>query len=168
MAGPEIHSPEIRIFVDGDACPVKDEVYRVARRHGCPVRIVANAWIAVPRDPLFELVRVDGGFDAADDWIAGQAGPRDIVVTADIPLAARCIAAGAATLGPTGRPFTADSIGMALAGRAIAEHRRAMGEQTGGPAPFRPADRSRFLSALHETVLRLLRPAPAAAPRGAA
>jgi len=144
----------MEIFVDADACPVKEEVYRVARRYGLKVRVVANAFIALPADPLIERVFVDAGPDKADDWIADHAGAGDVVITADIPLAQRALAAGAAAISPTGRAFTADSIGAALASRAIAEHIRSTGGLTGGPAPFRPADRSRFLQALDEAIQR--------------
>jgi hypothetical protein len=144
----------MEIFVDADACPVKEEVYRVARRYGLKVRVVANAFIALPADPLIERVFVDAGPDKADDWIADHAGAGDVVITADIPLARRALAAGAAAISPTGRAFTADSIGAALASRAIAEHIRSTGGLTGGPAPFRPADRSRFLQALDEAIQR--------------
>jgi uncharacterized protein YaiI (UPF0178 family) len=143
-----------RIFVDADACPVKDEVYKVARRYGLEVTVVANAYLAVPSDPLIERVIVDAGPDVADDWIAEHAGAGDIVVTADIPLASRCLALRAQPIGPTGRRFTEDSIGAALASRGIGEHLRSIGEITRGPPPFRPADRSRFLSALDEAVHR--------------
>jgi uncharacterized protein YaiI (UPF0178 family) len=151
-----------RIFIDADACPVKDEVYRVAGRYGLPVSVVSNAWIRIPSDPLLESIVVDAGPDVADDWIAERAGPGDIVITADIPLAARCLAAGAQALTSTGRPFTPDNIGGALAGRAVGEHLRSMGEITGGPKAFGPADRSRFLSALDEAVNRAKRAKAAA------
>ena len=154
-----------RLYVDADACPVKEEVYRVARRYGLPVSVVANAWIRVPAEPLIEPVVVDAGPDVADDWIAERAGAGDIVVTADIPLAARCLPAGAQVIAPNGRPFTPDSIGSAMAGRAVGEHLRSMGEITGGPKPFAPADRSRFLSALDEAVQRARRARPPAASR---
>jgi uncharacterized protein YaiI (UPF0178 family) len=147
----------IRIFVDADACPVKDEVYKVARRYGLPVFVVANAFLMVPKDPLIERVVVEAGPDVADDWIAERAGPRDLVVTSDIPLASRSLRAGAQVIGPTGRRFTEDMIGSALAQREIGEHLRSMGETTRGPAPFQPADRSRFLSALDEAVQRARR-----------
>ena len=147
----------IEIFVDADACPVKGEIYRVAERYGIKVFVVANALLAVPRNPLVERVIVDGGFDAADDWIAGKVGPRAIVVTSDIPLAHRCLAAGATVIGATGRPFTKDSIGMAMASRSLMSDLRAMGEAAGGPKPMQPKDRSRFLSALDEAVNRLKR-----------
>jgi uncharacterized protein YaiI (UPF0178 family) len=146
------------LYIDADACPVKEEVYRVARRYGLKVYVVANAYIATPlRDPLIERVVVDAGPDIADDWIAERARGGDIVVTADIPLADRCIKAGAAVLRPNGKVFDASSIGMALAGREIGEHLRSFGEITGGPKPFGPQDRSRFLSALDEAVQRARR-----------
>jgi uncharacterized protein len=146
-----------RIFVDADACPVKDEVYKVGRRYQLEVVVVAASFLMVPKEPRIERVIVDAGPDAADDWIAEQARAGDIVVTHDIPLASRCLAAGALVLGPTGRVFTTDSIGQALAGRAIGEHLRSMGEVTRGPSPFGPKDRSRFLSALDEAVHRARR-----------
>lgn len=150
---------DIAIFVDADACPVKEETYRVARRYGIKVFVVANGAVNVPREKLIERVLVDGGFDAADDWIAERAGARAIVVTADIPLADRCLKSGAAAISPAGRPFTRSSIGMAMASRELMTHLRAMGEATGGPKPMAPRDRSRFLSALDETVVRLRRAA---------
>ncbi|HTK34493.1 MAG TPA: YaiI/YqxD family protein [Caulobacteraceae bacterium] len=150
-------NPSPRIFVDADACPVKDEVYKVAQRYGLPVTVVANAFLMVPKHPLIERVMVDAGPDVADDWIADNAGAGDIVVTADIPLASRCLAVGAQPIGPTGRRFTVDSIGAALAGRGIGEHLRSMGETTRGPVPFQASDRSRFLSALDEAVHRARR-----------
>ncbi|MCL4690920.1 MAG: YaiI/YqxD family protein [Candidatus Hydrogenedentes bacterium] len=140
------------IFVDADGCPVKDEVYRVAKRYGLRVVLVANAWIRVPEEDGIELVVVDDGFDAADDWIVEHVRERDIVVTADIPLAARCLKQGAAALGPKGRVFTEASIGDALATREILSHMREHGTMTGGPAPFAKADRSRFLQRLDELV----------------
>ncbi len=147
------------IFVDADACPVKEEVYRVARRYGLPVSVVANAWINTPREPLIERVVVEEGPDVADDWIAARAGPADVVVTQDIPLADRCLKAGAQVIGSNGRRFTADSIGSALASRMVGEHLRSVGEITSGPKPFSPADRSRFLQALDEAVVRARRAA---------
>lgn len=146
-----------RIFVDADACPVKDEVYRVAARYGIVVHVVSNSAIRVPRDPLIERVVVGSGFDAADDWIAERAGPSDIVVTSDIPLAARCLNSGAQVIGPTGKPFTGNSIGMALAMRDLMGDLRAMGNVGGGPRPFSPRDRSAFLSALDQAITRLRR-----------
>ena len=141
----------LTIYVDADACPVKDEVYRVARRYALPVKVVANAPLRVPADPLVELV-VRPGFGAADDWIAEQAGPGDVVVTADIPLAARCLAKGARVLSPKGQPFTDNDIGAALAMRDLMDELRQGGAVTGGPAPMTAKDRSRFLSKLDEAV----------------
>ncbi|TMQ32769.1 MAG: YaiI/YqxD family protein [Planctomycetota bacterium] len=141
----------LTIYVDADACPVKDEVYRVARRYGMHVAIVANATLRVPADALIELV-VRPGFGAADDWIAEQTGPGDIVITADIPLAARCLAKEARVLDPKGRPLTNRDIGSALATRELMDELRQGGMLTGGPAPMTPKDRSRFLSKLDEAV----------------
>jgi uncharacterized protein YaiI (UPF0178 family) len=141
----------LTIYVDADACPVKDEVYKVARRYGMHVAVVANATLRVPIDPLIELV-VRTGFGAADDWIANQAGIGDIVVTTDIPLAARCLANEALVLDPRGRPFTDNDIGSALAMRDLMDTLRQGGAMTGGPAAMTPKDRSRFLSKLDETV----------------
>ena len=140
------------IYVDADACPVKDEVYRVARRYAIKVFVVANSSLFVPREELVELVVVPGGFDAADDWIAERAAVGDIVVTADIPLAGRCLRQGARVLGPKGREFTEDSMGNDLATRGLLEMLRQSGEFGGGPAPFTKVDRSRFLSKLDEAV----------------
>jgi uncharacterized protein YaiI (UPF0178 family) len=145
------------IYVDADACPVKDEVYKVAARCRLPVFVVCNSWIRTPGPPAVTLVVVDAGPDVADDWIAERAGRGDIVVTADIPLAGRALAAGAQALHPAGRPFTGDNIGGALASRAIGEHLRSMGEITGGPKPFSQADRSQFLQALDAAVVRARR-----------
>jgi uncharacterized protein YaiI (UPF0178 family) len=136
---------------------VKDEVYKVAWRHGVAVAVVSNARIRVPDHPLIERVVVSDSFDAADDWIAAAAGPETIVVTADILLADRALKAGAMVLAPTGKPFTTSSIGAAIATRAIMADLRAGGDQLGGPAPFAKADRSRFLQALDEAVVRLKR-----------
>jgi uncharacterized protein YaiI (UPF0178 family) len=144
----------MRIFIDADACPVKDEVYKVAARYGLKTFVVANGFIRTPLSPAIEFVMVDAGPDIADDWIADQAQPGDIVVTNDIPLADRALKKDAAAIAPNGRAFTADSIGQALAGRAIGEHIRSTGEITGGPRAFQPADRSRFLQALDEAVNR--------------
>jgi uncharacterized protein YaiI (UPF0178 family) len=149
--------PQIRIYIDADACPVKTEIYRVAERYGLPVYVVANTYIAVPRDRRIERVVVGDGFDAADDWIAAQAGSGDIVVTSDIPLADRCLKAGAAVIGPNGVPFTTSSIGMAMASRALLADLRAMGEARGGPRPMTARDRSRFLSALDAAIQQLRR-----------
>jgi uncharacterized protein YaiI (UPF0178 family) len=146
------------ILVDADACPVKDEIYKVAWRHEIPVRIVSNSWLRVPEHPLIERVVVSDGFDAADDWIAERADAASVVVTGDILLADRCLKAGAAVIAPNGRPFTAASIGAAIATRAIMADLRAGADGiTGGPAPFAKADRSRFLSALDEALVRLKR-----------
>ena len=148
---------QLRILVDADACPVKDEVYRVAFRRGVAVRVVSNMRIRIPDHPLVERIVVSGGFDAADDWIAEEAGPGDVVVTADILLADRCLKAGATVLAPTGKPFTNASIGSAIAVRAIMADLRVGGDVIGGPAPFAKADRSRFLQALDEALGRLAR-----------
>jgi hypothetical protein len=147
------------IYVDADACPVKDEVYRVADRTALPVVVVSNAFIRVPEDPLITLTVVQQGPDAADDWIAERARRGDVVVTADIPLADRALKRGAEAIHPDGRAFTADNIGTALASRAIGEHLRSMGEATRGPKPFTPADRSRFLQALDAAIRRARRAA---------
>ena len=141
-----------RIYVDADACPVKDEIYRVAIRHGLPVSVVAGNFIRVPQDPLIERVAAGSGMDAADDWIAERAGKGDIVVTADIPLAARCLKSGAHVIGPTGKPFTPAGIGMALAMRDLSRHLRETGESKGYNAAFTRQDRSRFLQALEGAV----------------
>ncbi len=148
------------VYVDGDACPVKEEVYRVAGRYGLPVRVVCNSWIRTPPRSTVTLVVVEPGPDVADDWIAERAGAGDLVITADTPLASRALAAGAQALHPAGRPFTSDNIGAALASRGIGEHLRSMGETTGGPRPFAPADRSRFLQALDAAVVKARRSAP--------
>ena len=147
----------IRILVDADACPVKDEIYKVAYRRQVAVRVVSNARLRVPDHPLIERVVVSDAFDAADDWIAGAADARAVVITADILLADRCLKAGAIVLGPTGKPFTPASIGAAIATRAIMADLRAGGDQLGGPAAFKQADRSRFLQALDEALVRLER-----------
>ncbi len=146
-----------RILVDADACPVKDEIYKVAWRLEVPVTIVSNSHLRVPLHPLIDRVVVSDGFDAADDWIAERAGPGALVVTADILLADRCLKAGAAVLAPNGKPFTISSIGAAIATRAIMADLRAGGDQLGGPAAFSKTDRSRFLSALDETIGRMKR-----------
>lgn len=147
----------LRILVDADACPVKDEVYRVAFRRNVPVTVVSNQRIRVPEHPLVERVVVSGAFDAADDWIAERADAGAVVITADILLADRCLKAGATVIGNTGRLFTTASIGAAIATRAIMADLRAGGDQLGGPAPFAKADRSRFLQALDEALARLER-----------
>lgn len=147
----------ITLVIDADACPVKDESYRVAARHGIRTLVVANSYLNVPHDPLIERVVVGAGLDAADDWIAARAGPGVIVVTADVPLAHRCVRAGATVIAPNGRPFTEASIGMALATRDLMADLRAAGALTGGPRPFSARDRSGFLSALDLAVTRLKR-----------
>ena len=147
----------IEIYVDADACPVKSEVYRVAERHGLKVLVVSNSPIAVPRDPLVERVVVGDAMDAADDWIASRAGPGDIVITADVPLASRGVKAGAVVIAPNGKMFDQDSIGMALATRNLLHELRSAGEITGGPKSFSSRDRSQFLSALDLAVVRLKR-----------
>jgi uncharacterized protein YaiI (UPF0178 family) len=138
------------IYVDGDACPVKEEVYRVARRHGVKVFVVANSSMRVPTEELIELVVVKGGFDVADDWIVERIVEGDLAITTDIPLADRCLRKGARVLGPKGQPFTEDSIGEALATRALMDMLRQGGVIGGGPAPFAKEDRSRFLAKLDE------------------
>ena len=147
-----------RILVDADACPVKDEVYKVAWRREVPVKVVSNSRIRVPDHPLVERVLVSDRFDAADDWIAEQADAKTVVITGDILLADRCLKAGAIVIGPNGKPFTTASIGGAIATRAImADLRVAADGLTGGPAPFAKADRSRFLQALDKALVRLAR-----------
>lgn len=146
----------LHIFVDADACPVKQEVYRVARRYHLAVTLVANAWMRVPDESRITLQVVTDGFDAADNWIAAQVQPGDIVVTADIPLADRCISKGARVLGPTGKPFTDDNIGIAVAGRNLLAELRGAGEITGGPPPLTQRDRSRFLQQL-DTLIHAIR-----------
>jgi uncharacterized protein len=144
---------ELQILVDADACPVKDEVYKVAWRRGVAVRVVSNAYLRVPQHPLVERIVVSDKFDAADDWIAEHAGARAIVITGDILLADRCLKAGATVIGHNGKPFTDASIGGAIATRAIMADLRAGGDAVGGPAPFAKADRSRFLQALDEALV---------------
>jgi uncharacterized protein len=145
----------LRILVDADACPVKDEIYKVAWRRGVPVTVVSNQRIRVPEHELIERVVVSDAFDAADDWIVEQADARTVVVTGDILLADRCLKKGATVIGPNGKPFTAASIGGAIATRAIMADLRSGAGVTGGPAPFAKADRSRFLQALDEALARL-------------
>ncbi|QDL97035.1 YaiI/YqxD family protein [Rhodopseudomonas palustris] len=146
-----------RIYVDADACPVKDEVYKVAERHHVPVTVVAGGFIRVPQHPLIERVAAGSGMDAADDWIAERVKPGDIVVTADVPLASRCVKAGAEVLAPNGKPFSEQSIGMTLAVRNLMTDLRSTGEITGGPRAFSPRDRSTFLSALDSAIRRIAR-----------
>jgi uncharacterized protein YaiI (UPF0178 family) len=147
----------IRIYVDADACPVKDEIYRVAIRHCVPVSVVAGQLIRVPPDPLIERIAAGSGMDATDDWIAARAGKGDIVITADIPLASRCVKSGADVIAPSDKPFTEDSIGMTLAVRNLMTDLRSSGEITGGPKSFAPRDRSAFLATLDQTIRRIQR-----------
>jgi uncharacterized protein YaiI (UPF0178 family) len=147
----------VQILVDADACPLKEEVYRVAFRREVPVRVVSNARIRVPDHPLIERVVVSDKFDAADDWIESQTDAKTVVITGDILLADRCLKKGATVIGHNGKPFTAASIGGAIATRAIMADLRAGAGVTGGPAPFAKADRSRFLQALDEALVRLIK-----------
>ncbi|WP_428394852.1 YaiI/YqxD family protein [Lichenicoccus sp.] len=155
------------IYVDADACPVKDEIYRVATRYQVRVVVVSNSLIAIPAAPLIERMVVGSGPDVADGWIAERAGAGDIVVTADVPLAARCVKGGAIALAPTGRLFDQDAIGMALATRNLMDGLRSAGQVTSGPRPFSGKDRSIFLSALDLAVNRARRAAPAPIPGAA-
>ena len=148
------------IYVDADACPVKEEIYKVARRIGLDVHVVANSFIRTPLDPRISFVLVEAGADAADDWIAERAGRGDVVVTNDIPLASRALEKGAEAISPTAKVFTPDMIGSALATRGLMEHLRSFGEITSGPKPFSQKDRSAFLSALDAAVLRARRKTP--------
>jgi uncharacterized protein YaiI (UPF0178 family) len=152
----------ITIYIDADACPVKQEIYRVAERHllkgaALKVLVVSNSPIAVPREEFIERVVVGAGMDEADNWIAERAGASDIVITADVPLASRCVKAGAAVIAPNGRAFTEDSMGMTLATRNLMDSLRSAGAITGGPKPFSARDRSSFLSALDQALVRLER-----------
>lgn len=147
----------MRIFIDADGCPVKEEVYRVAIRYGLDVALVANSWMRAPAGAKIEMIVVDGQFDAADDWIVEHAGENDVVITADIPLASRCLKEKARALGPTGREFTEENIGEALATRELMSHLRDLGRLTGGPAPFENRDRSRFLHRLDEIIQSIRR-----------
>jgi uncharacterized protein len=147
----------VEIYVDADACPVKNEVFRVAYRYGLKVYVVSNSKLRIPEEDLFELVLVREHFDAADDWIVEHVRENDVAVSADIPLAARCLEKGARTLDPKGRVFTEDSIGAALASRELMAYLREIGTMTGGPAPFDKRDRSRFLMHLDELIQAALR-----------
>ena len=142
----------LHIFVDADACPVKQEVYRVAKRYDLRVTLVAESWMRVPEEETLSLKVVGEGMNAADDWIVEHVEADDIVITADVPLAARCLEKGASALGPTGKPFTKDNIGSALATRDLLSALRDLGEVTGGPPPFDKRDRSRFLHQLDEAI----------------
>ncbi len=148
---------DISIIVDADACPVKQEIYKVAIRHQLKVILVSNSYIKIPTNPLFSTVLVSTNFDAADDYIAENSSKHTIIITADILLADRSLKAGSCVLSPNGKPFTDNSIGTAIATRAIHEELRATGEQHGGPPPFSNNDRSKFLSSLHDTILKLRR-----------
>jgi uncharacterized protein YaiI (UPF0178 family) len=145
------------LYIDADACPVKEEVYRVADRYRLAVFVVSNSWIRTPASPRITSVVVESGPDIADDWIAERAGPGDVVITADSPLAERALKAGAQALHSNGRMFTTDNIGAALASRAIGEHLRSVGEITGGPKPFAASDRSKFLQSLDSAVVKARR-----------
>ena len=145
------------LYIDADACPVKEEAVRVAERHGLAIHFVSNAWMRLPTGPLVKRVMVPDGPDKADDWIAERAGFGDIVITSDIPLASRCVKAGAEVIAPNGKPFTEQSIGMTLAVRNLMTDLRSSGEVTGGPKSFAPRDRSAFLSALDQTIRRIQR-----------
>ena len=150
----------LHIFVDADACPVKQEVYRVANRFGLEVTLVTNSWMRVPNERRIALEVVGDGLDEADDWIVEHVQPHDIVVTADIPLASRCLKEGARVLGPTGKPFTEDNIGMTVATRDLLSELREAGEITGGPPPLNKRDRSRFLQQLDEMIQAIRREHP--------
>ena len=147
----------IRILVDADSCPVKEEIYKVARRHQVPVSVVSNSFLKVPESQLIERILVSSEFDAADNHIVERADGKAVVITADILLADRCIKSGATVIAPNGKPFTSNSIGTAVATRALMADLRAGGEQLGGPAPFQKSDRSRFLASLHDVLTRLKR-----------
>ena len=147
----------MEIYVDADACPVKDEVFRVAKRYGFKVYLVSNASIKIPKDVLVEMVVVKDHFDAADDWIAENIHDNDIAVSADIPLASRCLKNGARVIDPKGRVFTKETIGDALANRELSAYLRDMGNNTGGPPPFGKQDRSRFLQQLDGLIQAVLR-----------
>ncbi|USG61421.1 YaiI/YqxD family protein [Sneathiella marina] len=145
----------IRIFIDADACPVKDEIYKVAGRHNLVTCVVSNSWMRLPQSLLIEQVVVDDGFDAADDWIVENTGAGDIVVTSDIPLADRSLKKGSVVMGPTGKPFDERSIGMSLAMRDLNAHLRQTGEISGHNAAFSKKDRSQFLNNLENAIQKL-------------
>ncbi|MCD4717613.1 MAG: YaiI/YqxD family protein [Desulfobacterales bacterium] len=156
--GEDLHL--LHIFVDADACPVKNEVYRVASRYRLNVTLVANSWMRIPNERWIVLEVVEDGLDAADDWIAEHVEPHDIVVTADIPLASRCLNEGARVIGSTGKPFTENNIGEAVATRDLLSDLRGAGEITGGPPPLKKRDRSRFLQQLDEIIQSIRRKQP--------
>ena len=149
----------MHIYIDADACPVREETYKVARRHNVPVTVVSNSFLRVPKEPLINFIAVSDSFDAADDYIAERAGLKTIVITSDILLAERCLKSGANVLAPNGKPFTSDSIGGAIATRAIMADLRAGAEMPniGGPPPFTPKDRSKFLESLHTALEKMKR-----------
>ncbi len=149
----------MKIFIDADACPVKDEVYRVAERYKLEVLVVANQWMNVPMSSLIEMKVVSGSFDAADNWIVEHSEANDIVVTADILLADRCVKKSVRVIGPKGEEFTEDNIGSAVAGRELMENLRHMGEMRGGPAPMDKKARSRFLGTLDQVIQSIKRAA---------
>jgi uncharacterized protein YaiI (UPF0178 family) len=148
---------DLKIYIDADACPVKEETYKVAIRYGLRTFVISNSFMQIPPSPLITRAIVAAGADAADDWIVEHVVAGDVVVTSDIPLAARVLAKGAHAIASYGRAFTGESIGLALAQRALMEHIRSTGETTGGPPPFSPKDRSRFLQALDQAIARELR-----------
>ncbi|MHC4321050.1 MAG: YaiI/YqxD family protein [Planctomycetota bacterium] len=150
----------LHIFVDADACPVKQEVYRVASRYSLNVTLVANSWMRVPNELWIALEVVEGGFDAADDWIVEHVQPHDIVVTADILLASRCLKKDARVIGPTGKPFTDNNIGEVVATRDLLAVLRDAGKVTDGPPPLKKRDRSRFLQQLDEVIQAIRRKHP--------
>jgi uncharacterized protein len=148
------HTRRVQIYVDGDGCPVKQEIFKVAKRYALPVHVVANGWMQTPDAPRVQMVIVGQELDAADDWIVERAGAEDVVITTDIPLAARCVAKKASVLHPTGKRFTEDDVGTALALRDLLASLREAGTRTGGPAPFQERDRSQFLQALDAAIQR--------------
>ncbi len=150
----------LNIFIDADACPVKKEVYRVASRYSLNVTLVSNSWMRVPNERWITLEVVEDEYDAADDWIVEHVKPHDIVVTADIPLASRCLKKGACVIGPTGKPFTEKNIGQAVATRNLLSELRGAGGITGGPPPLEKRDRSRFLQQLDEVIQSIRREHP--------
>ena len=149
-----------KIYIDADACPVKNEVFRVAERYELDVILVANIWMNIPKSIRIRLQVVDGKFDAADNWIVDNVQTNDIVITADIPLASRCLDNDARALGPKGREFTKNNIGDIMATREIMSHLRDLGTATGGPAPFQKKDRSRFLQSLDQMIQTIKRQQP--------
>lgn len=155
----DVQTDDLTIFIDADACPVREEIYKVGLRHSVPVRVVSNSYLRILEHPLITRKIVSDGFDAADDYIAEHVGPRAIVITDDILLADRCLKAGSLVIAPNGKSFTPDSIGSAIAVRAImADLRAGVGsENIGGPPPFQNSDRSRFLETLHESILKFKR-----------